>query len=131
VLGARVLRVACATEAHTTDGVGTRDVIILARRAPRPVGASARRRLSGSVAEVSREVLEGGTRNAPLWGWNSVVIWVVRILELQASNLSGRCIPWNDVQVDVPVLVLEKGVVEMVWRESGSQTRSHQSQRTV
>src|SRR5436190_23179043 len=47
-------------------------------------------------------------------GRNRVVIWIVRILEPKPSNVSRPCISRDDVQMDVPVLVLEEGIVEMV-----------------
>jgi len=82
-------------------------------------------------SQASRKFVEDRTRNAPLPGRNCVVIRIVRILEPKPSNFSGLCISRDDVQMDVPVLVPEEGIVEMVRLEGSSQTRSHEAHLLV
>jgi hypothetical protein len=54
------------------------------------------------------------TGKAAFWRGDSVVAGVVRVIDAQPSYLTLSSVPGNYVQVDVPVLVLQEGVVEVV-----------------
>ena len=54
------------------------------------------------------------TGKAACWRGDSVVAGVVRVIDAQPSYLTPSSVPGNYVQVDVPVLVLQEGVVEVV-----------------
>src|SRR3712207_5400089 len=59
----------------------------------------------------------------PIWRRHGIVAWIIKILEHEPCKLPDRSVAWNDVQMNMPILVLQEGIVEMVRRKRGSQQR--------
>jgi hypothetical protein len=53
------------------------------------------------------------TGEAAVWCGDGVMVRVVRVIDAQPGYLARGGVPGDHIQVDVPVLVLQEGVVEV------------------
>jgi hypothetical protein len=65
--------------------------------------------------------IEDRRRDAAFATWDGVVIRVIGVVEDDARAFAGCRIARNDVQMDVPVLVLQERIVEVIGRECPTQ----------
>jgi hypothetical protein len=88
-------------------------------------------RCLGELSQLVSQSRELTLSEIMTWTRRPIVIWIVPVIKCVACERARVGIPGNDVQVNVPVLILEKDVVKVIRLKSQIQDMCYLCQLVV